>query len=175
MYISHCCGGKLQDLSVLFESYLEDQYTDAVDYEGSNGVLLAACEEHSLKTIKWLESRGVALDQKNHYGRTALMEAALWGRLETVNYLVAKGANINAADANCQRAIDLAKNSERIERTLAEVAVEGADANKRRRQIAALLALKENASETRRSTTAPEILVRTSFIRHWCMNRSMIN
>jgi hypothetical protein len=66
-----------------------------VDREGDNGILIAATEENGLSTIKWLECKGVAIDKKNHYGRTALMEA---GRLETVNYPVAKGADINAVD-----------------------------------------------------------------------------
>jgi ankyrin repeat protein len=83
-----------------FDRYPDYQYVDVVGREGNNGILLAATEEDGLNTIKWLERRDVAIGKINRYGRTALMEAALWGRLETVNYLVAKGVNINAVDTN---------------------------------------------------------------------------
>jgi hypothetical protein len=162
VYVSACCIGNLQDLHMLFERYPDDQYVDVVDREGNNGILIAATED-ALNTIKWLECKGVAIDKNNHYGRTALMEAALWGRLETVNYLVAKGADINAVDANGHRAFDLARDlerneDERISRALHGKAIERADANRRRKQIAAFLALEGNTSQISNAASPYEIL-----------------
>jgi hypothetical protein len=163
VYISACCIGDIRDLHMLFERYPDDKYVDVVDQEGNNGILIAATEEAGLNTIKWLECRGVAINKNNHYGRTALMEAALWGRLETVKYLVAKGADINAVDGNGHRAFDLARDlerneEERISRALHGKAIERADANRRRKQIAAFLALEENTSQISNTASPYEIL-----------------
>lgn len=64
-----------------------------VDSYGNNGILFAAAESTGIKTVEWLYGKGVSIDQSNHYGRSALMEAALWGCLETVQWLVNDGAN----------------------------------------------------------------------------------
>ena len=76
-------------------------------------MLCAAMAENGLATLRWLHERGTGIDQSNHYGRTPLMEAALWGRLETVQYLTAKGADVDARDANGMDALELAAESER--------------------------------------------------------------
>ena len=57
---------------------------NSVDDEGNNGILLAGTEDAGLDTVKWLELKGACIGQRNFYGKTALMEAALWGRLKSV-------------------------------------------------------------------------------------------
>ncbi|KAL7923122.1 hypothetical protein ACQKWADRAFT_291272 [Trichoderma austrokoningii] len=142
-YISACCLKDRKQLEALFREYPKDSFANAVDREGNNGILLAAAEDAGLETVKWLKQRGVSIDQENHYGRTALMEAALWGRLETVKFLIESRASIYAKDANGHRAADFAADSERneeerISRTN-NIVIERPDANRKRRQILALL------------------------------------
>lgn len=105
----------MKQLEALFRKYPEDSFANAVDDEGNNRILLAAAEDAGLAIIKWLEKKGVSIDQRNYYGRTALMEAALWARLETVQFLIDKGASVYIKDANTHRAADFAADSERNE------------------------------------------------------------
>ena len=76
-YVSACCLKDMKQLEALFCKYPEDSFANAVDDEGNNGILLAATEDAGLDTVKWLEQKGVSIDQRKYYGRTALMEAAL--------------------------------------------------------------------------------------------------
>ncbi|KAH0837418.1 hypothetical protein FOPE_05186 [Fonsecaea pedrosoi] len=107
-YISACVRRDIGELHRLFEDYPDDDFVSQVDEDGDNGVLLAATEENGILTVKWLQDRGAAIDQSNHFGRTPLMEACLWGRLETVQYLTAQGVHIQERDANGMNALDLA-------------------------------------------------------------------
>ncbi|QSZ30989.1 hypothetical protein DSL72_000550 [Monilinia vaccinii-corymbosi] len=83
-YFSACCAKDLKQLEALFREYPEGSFANAVDRKGNNGILLAATEDAGLDTVKWLKQKGVSIDQRNYYDRTASMEAALWGHLETV-------------------------------------------------------------------------------------------
>lgn len=87
------------------------------------------------------------------------MEAALWGRLDTVQFLVDKGANIYAEDANGHRAADFAIDSERnkgerISRANNIVLVRP-DANRQRRQILACLTRRETISRASSNRAEP--------------------
>jgi len=49
----------MKQLQVYFRKFPEDLFANAVDDEGSNGVL-AAAEDAGLDTVKWLEQNGVS-------------------------------------------------------------------------------------------------------------------
>lgn len=75
--------------------------------EGKSALSLAACEKYSAVT-KLLLDHGARPDHQDNEGRTPLMEAALWGRIENVKCLLEYGANRKLRDIHCHRAVDLA-------------------------------------------------------------------
>jgi hypothetical protein len=124
--------------------------------------LLAATEEKGLNVLKWLHAQGDSQTQANHYGRTPLMEAALWGRLDTVRYLVREGVDIDARDANGMRAIDpsdeMERNTkERISRSRCFYR-EASHAGQLRKQVQALL--QRSASSSSRSNSTGTAILR---------------
>ncbi|KAK5702453.1 hypothetical protein LTR17_022308 [Elasticomyces elasticus] len=142
MYMSYCCLKSLTELQLLCRQYPDDQLIGFVDDEGNTGALLAATEEGRLETLRWLQGQGDSISQANHYGRTPLMEAALWGRLDTVQYLTREGVDHQVQDGNGMRAVDLAEDTGRNakERRVRSVLYrEAPDAGIRREQIWGLL------------------------------------
>jgi hypothetical protein len=87
-------------------------FLHGVDKDGKSAMSMAACETHS-DMIKMLLEHGAHSDHQDAYGRTALMEAAFWGRIENVNHLLQYGADAKLRDSEGHRAIDLATSSER--------------------------------------------------------------
>ena len=112
VYFSHCTLRKIQELELLYNRYPDDRLVGCVDNEGNTGAL-AATEENGQKTLRWLQDRGDSIHQTNHYGMSPLMEAALWGRFETVQYLIQKGADHTARDGNSMQAADLTAETQR--------------------------------------------------------------
>jgi hypothetical protein len=143
-YISHCVRCEIPELEQLCRQYSHDELIGCVDETGDSGALLAAIEEKGLETLRWLHNRGDSITRANHYGRTPLMEAVLWGRLETVQYLAQQKVDLEARDGNGMRAVDLAANTvrntkERAERLRHGSYREASNADRRRRQIEELL------------------------------------
>jgi hypothetical protein len=143
-YISYCVRRNIPALEQLCRQYLHDALIGYVDEDGESGALCAAIEERGLETLRWLHDRGDSITRANHYGRTPLMEAALWGRLETVRYLVEKRVDPEARDGNGMRAVDLAANTvrnveERTGRLRRSIYREAANADRQRRQIEEVL------------------------------------
>jgi hypothetical protein len=143
LYFSCFILRDIQGLEDLWCRYPDDHSIGSVDDEGDTAVLYAATEDNGLKTLQWLQDRGDPIHRPNHYGRTPLMEAALWGRLETVQYLSQQSINLGARDANGMQAVDLAADTQRnaTERTVRSGAVyrEPPEASRQREQIQALL------------------------------------
>ena len=50
--------------------------------------------------VKFLLEKGAKVDTDNINGRTALMEAALWGRSAVVQRLISAGASVKNRDWN---------------------------------------------------------------------------
>ena len=89
-FLAYCHIGIIQ-LQWLFLKYPWNLYTNAVDGEGNDGILLAAAENRGLDTVELLKQKGFAIDGVNHYTRTALMKAALGGHFKTIRYLIDNG------------------------------------------------------------------------------------
>lgn len=143
MYASHVILGQLPELMSLCDRYPDDGFIGSFDEEGNTDALLAATEEHGLETLRWLHTNGESLSRPNHYGRTPLMEASLWGRLRTCGYLTQQGVDLGARDGNGMSAADLASDSARNSKERA-VRLRGPyreppDAGRKRKQIQVLL------------------------------------
>jgi hypothetical protein len=142
-YIEYCAKCNTPALEQLCLQYPHDSLIGYVEEDGDYGALLAAIEEKGLETVRWLHDRGDSITRANHYGRTPLMEAALWGRFKTVQYLAQQKIDLEARDGNGMRAVDLVAD---IERNKKERRLrcgwwyrEAPDADERRRQIEGLL------------------------------------
>ncbi|PVI06848.1 hypothetical protein DM02DRAFT_609642 [Periconia macrospinosa] len=83
--------------------------------ENGNTALICAASRGMPKMVELLLKFGADIDAQNQHGRTALMEAVLWGQLASVNYILDKGAAwLEDNDGNS--AVDLSKINERNER-----------------------------------------------------------
>jgi hypothetical protein len=159
-YMTCCAEMNISQLEMLHRRYPNDNFVGCVDYEGDNGSLLAASDENGLEQLRWHHGRGASITHANRYGRTPLMEAALWGRLEAVQYLASQIIDLDVRDGNEMRAVDLAANTarntkEKTERLRFGNYREAPDADRRRRQIEELLKrLTPSPSETSASTSS---------------------
>jgi predicted nucleic-acid-binding protein len=72
--------------------------------DGSNVLQLAVWSAKSLESIKpildILVERGIDVDNTNQMGHTALHAAAVGEKIDFIEYLIAKGANVNAVDSD---------------------------------------------------------------------------
>jgi hypothetical protein len=85
-----------------------------VDKNG-NTALICAASRGIPKMVELLLEFGADINAQNDHGRTALMEAVLWGQLTSANYILDKGAAwLEDNDGNS--AVDLSKINERNER-----------------------------------------------------------
>lgn len=117
-----------------------------INEEGKSALNLAACEKHSAVT-KLLLDHGAKPNHQDKDGRTPLMEAALWRRIDNVNYLLDHGANWKLRDIHGHQAADLAgpslrNDEERYQRSGGEAQVYRENtfiANQARRVIFELL------------------------------------
>ncbi|KAL8918576.1 MAG: hypothetical protein Q9172_005366 [Xanthocarpia lactea] len=91
-------------------SFEADIFLYGIDEEGNSALNLAACEKYPAM-IKLLLDHGADVDHQNKDGRSPLMEATLWGRIENVRYFLEHGANRNLRDIHNNRAIELAESS----------------------------------------------------------------
>lgn len=84
------------------------------DKDGNTALICAASRELAVLVELLLES-GADIDAQNDIGRTALMEAVLWGQWRCVNHILDKGAAW-MEDNDGRSAVDLSKINERNER-----------------------------------------------------------
>jgi hypothetical protein len=117
-------------LSVLLDSCMKGEYHHVkkflqetknpelllnwVDKNGNTALICVASRELP-RMVELLLEFGADINAQNDHGRTALMEAVLWGQWASVNYILDKGAAwLEDNDGNS--AVDLSKINERNER-----------------------------------------------------------
>jgi ankyrin repeat protein len=69
--------------------------------------LITASREASSSMVSLLLDYGAEVDARHKRGRYALMEVSHWGRLETAQVLLSRGADKNLKDKKNRRALDL--------------------------------------------------------------------
>ncbi|KAJ5789120.1 uncharacterized protein N7518_006131 [Penicillium psychrosexuale] len=107
--ISSCvCGETSRVRHYLTESVDKSIFLHGRDYHGDTCLIMASREE-TLSMISLLLDFGARVNATNKNGRSALMEACLWGRLENVKILLSRGADRSLRDNRKQRALDLTK------------------------------------------------------------------
>jgi len=113
--LDSCMKGEYQRVKkYLQETKNPELFLNWVDKNG-NTVLISAASREIPKMVELLLEFGADIDAQNHHGRTALMEAVLWGQLANVNHILDKGAAwLEDNDGNS--AVDLSKINERNER-----------------------------------------------------------
>ncbi|KAG8528372.1 uncharacterized protein KY384_007290 [Bacidia gigantensis] len=135
-YISACILNKPAEIRKLVGTS-DDNYFAAHDEYERNGIFLAATEGH-LRLLQWLQDNGCDKEKPNKRGRTPLMAAALWGRLQVVEHLLSAGVDATLRDIKGRSAYDLALPSRRntSERERHSHHREPRDADLHRRHIA---------------------------------------
>lgn len=87
--------GDLDMLKVCLDKGVDPKIEDEV---GRNAVALAVRDARDLEMVEFLQSKGVALDDPDAVGRTALHEAAGQGDTAIVAFLLKHGAKIDRKD-----------------------------------------------------------------------------
>lgn len=156
--ISNCIFGKLGAVSQYLETSTEAKlFLHGKDKTGNTTLIMAAAEQ-SDEMVSLLLQKGADVDAANNDGRTALMEAALWGRLRSVKALLESNASKSAKDCHGRSAIDLAQptrrnEKERYSRSSLAAADNVPERDSDRRHIAILLG--DSNAEKRHAYTRP--------------------
>lgn len=107
--ISNCVNGNVHGV----KQYLKESSETSIFLRGRNHSgdtsLIMAAREKSADMISLLLEHHAEVNATNRNGRSALMEASLWGRLESTRILLSRGADRYLRDDKNQRALDLAQ------------------------------------------------------------------
>ncbi|PKK53584.1 hypothetical protein CI102_2032 [Trichoderma harzianum] len=156
--VSDCIFGKLGAVSQYLETSTEAKLFLHGKDETGNTTLIMAAAEKSDEMVSLLLQKGADVDATNNNGRSALMEAALWGRLRSVKALLESNASKSAKDRHGRSAMDLAQptgrnEKERYSRSSRAAADNVPERNSDRRHIAILLG--DSNGEKRHAYTRP--------------------
>ncbi|OKO98094.1 hypothetical protein PENSUB_9530 [Penicillium subrubescens] len=116
--ISDCASGDVEAVQKYLDTsseaplFIRGRYTD-----GRTNLIIAAAEQSSAM-VSLLIEHGAEVNAAAKSGRTALMEAALFGRVENVKVLLKNNADKNLRDIENRQAIDFAQDKRRNKREI---------------------------------------------------------
>lgn len=156
--ISQCVLGNSHAIKQYLDTSAEAKlFLYGRDETGNTTLILAAAEE-SHEMVSLLLQYGADVNAVNHDGRSALMEAALWGRIGNVRALLNFTADKFLRDRGCRCALDLAgqdrKNEKERYRRFRREAAESVPIRDRDRRHIVIL-LDDSTSEKRKAYTTP--------------------
>ena len=107
--LSDCVRGRVAEI----QQYLHDSpdaliFIQGRDYKGDTTLIMASREQTSAM-VSLLLDHGSNVNAVNSEGRSALMEAALWGRLDNAKVIIRRGADISLRDCKKRVAADLSQ------------------------------------------------------------------
>jgi hypothetical protein len=142
--LSDCVLGDLDAVSEYLTTSTEaNLFLHGKDENGNTALIMAAAEwNHEMVSL--LLQHGADANSVNYKGRSPLMEAALWGRIESVKVLLEVNVNKRLRDHDDRCALDLAQparknEKERYERSSYAAAQSVPDRDRDRRHIVILL------------------------------------
>jgi len=122
-YIENTTIVKHEKLADLVLYAVEQGYIDILKTFLDHGVSPNLCSKDSFflvyravlypELLKELHIRGAVLNPKGYGGTTTIMHAAREGCVESINYLLENGADLNAISRNGKKAIDYAEYNKR--------------------------------------------------------------
>ena len=114
--ISDCVTGHVKSVKKYLKNSSETSiFIHEKDKRGNTTLVMASCETCS-EMVSLLLDHGANVNAINHKGRSALMEATLWGRLDNVKILLARGVNKDPKDHKGCTAANLALPNQRNQR-----------------------------------------------------------
>lgn len=114
--ISECVIGNLHAISQYLHKSVEKELFLHGKNETGDTTLIIAAAEKSHEMVSLLLQHGADANAINNDGRSALMEAALWGRIESVKALLKAHADKRFRDHDGLLAIDLAQPARKNEK-----------------------------------------------------------
>ena len=85
-----------ENIELLLDSGADIEYLARGGKNSGRPLMMAAKKYQGLKTVKLLVTRGADVNGADQYGRTALIMAAHYGRIEVIRLLLSHCANPNA-------------------------------------------------------------------------------